>query len=72
MEKQKRKQYNKEQAKAYALIAFNNWKNSANKDNTNLENIEIFLDPVFDIYEKENVIEVKNRLIETEKMSEKN
>lgn len=65
------KLYSKEQAKAYALIAFCNWKNSANKENTDLENIEIFLDPVFDVYMKEDVVEVKNKLITEEKNKNK-
>lgn len=61
------KLYSKEQAKAYALIAFCNWKNSANNKNTDLENIEIFLDPVFDVYMKEDVVDAKNKLIIEEK-----
>lgn len=60
------KLYNKEQAKAYAIIAFNNWKTSANKDNTELKNIEIFLDPVFDVYKKEDVVQAKDRIMEEE------
>lgn len=61
------KLYNKEQAKAYALIAFSNWKRSANNENTDLKNIEIFLDPVFDVYMKEDVVDAKNKLIIEEK-----
>lgn len=55
--------YNKEQSKAYALIAFYNWKNSANRNDRSLRNFEIFLEPLYKLYSKNEVIEVKNKII---------
>ena len=54
--------YNKDESKAYALIAFYNWKNSANRNDKSLRNFEIFLEPVYKLYSKEEVIEMKNKL----------
>ena len=34
-------EYNYDQVIAFAITAFNNWKHSANKDNTDLSNFKI-------------------------------
>ena len=63
--------FNYDQVIAYALIGFNNWKHSANKDNTDLSNFKIFVEPLKNVFEKYDVIEHSKILFEIEKL-EKN
>lgn len=59
--------YNFKQVKAFALIGFHNWNNSANRKNRKLENFEIFLDPLEKIHKEENVVEYAKSLLLKEK-----
>lgn len=63
--------YNFDHVIAFAITAFNNWKHSANKDNTDLSNFKIFVEPLKNVFEKYDVIEHSKILFEIEKL-EKN
>jgi len=58
--------FNYDQVIAYALIGFNNWNHSANKRNRRLNNFEMFMKPLEDIHEKENVVKYAEMLKENE------
>lgn len=59
--------YNFKQVKAFALIGFHNWNHSANRENRDLENFEMFMEPLEKIYTKEKAIAFSKKLIENEK-----
>lgn len=59
--------YNYKQVKAFALIGFHNWNNSANRENRDLENFDMFMEPLEKIYEKEKVVAFSKLLLKKEK-----
>lgn len=61
--------YTFKQVKAYALIGFHNWNNSANRENRDLENFEMFLDPLEELHEKEKVVSFSKKLLKNEKIA---
>lgn len=54
--------YNFKHVKAFALIALYNLLHSANKNNINLKNLDIFLDPLPQIHKKEHIEQYANML----------
>ena len=54
--------YRFEHVIAYSVIALSNMLNSANKENINLKTMVMFIQPLEEIYRKEQVIEIANKL----------
>lgn len=52
---------------AYALIAFHNWNNSANKEDRSLETFEMFIEPLEMIHSGSDAIKYAKLLKKKEK-----
>lgn len=56
------KLYTFKEVVAFGLIGLNNLLHSANKEDINLKNFEMFLEPLEKIYKKEDVVNYANYL----------
>ena len=60
--------YTFEQVKAFALIGFYNLLNSANEDKMNLKTLNMFINPLEELYKgrKNEIVQYSNKLLEKE------